>query len=100
LAQEAELYLMDEPFSGVDAATESAIMTLLKELRAAGKTIVVVHHDLPTARQYFDQLILLNMRLVAYGPTAEVFTMDLLQKTYGGRLSILSEVVEAVARQP
>lgn len=96
LAQESDLYLMDEPFSGVDAATESAIITLLHELRGRGKTMLVVHHDLPTAREYFDMLILLNMRLVAFGPTKEVFTQELLQTTYGGRLTILSEVAEAV----
>ena len=96
LAQESDLYFMDEPFSGVDAATESAIITLLHELREKGKTVLVVHHDLPTAREYFDMLILLNMRLVAFGPTEEVFTPELLQKTYGGRLTILSEVADAV----
>jgi len=96
LAQESDLYFMDEPFSGVDAATETAIITLLHELRGRGKTMLVVHHDLPTAREYFDMLILLNMRLVAFGATSEVFTHELLQKTYGGRLTILSEVAEAV----
>jgi manganese/zinc/iron transport system ATP- binding protein len=96
LAQESDLYFMDEPFAGVDAATESAIVTLLHELRDRGKTLLVVHHDLPTARDYFDSLILLNLRLVAFGPTAQVFTNELLQKTYGGRLTILSEVAEAV----
>jgi manganese/zinc/iron transport system ATP- binding protein len=97
LAQQSEIYLMDEPFVGVDAATEAAIVMLLKELRAAGKTVLVVNHDLQSAREYFDMLILLNMRLVACGPTEEVFTPELLQKTYGGRLTILSEVAEAVA---
>jgi manganese/zinc/iron transport system ATP- binding protein len=96
LAQESDLYFMDEPFAGVDAATESAIVTLLHELRDRGKTLLVVHHDLPTARDYFDSLLLLNLRLVAFGPTAQVFTNELLQKTYGGRLTILSEVAEAV----
>ena len=96
LAQESDLYFMDEPFSGVDAATESAIIALLHELRAAGKTLLVVHHDLPTARNYFDMLLLLNMRVVAFGPTEEVFNYETLQKTYGGRLTILSEVAEAV----
>jgi manganese/zinc/iron transport system ATP- binding protein len=96
LAQESDLYFMDEPFAGVDAATESAIIALLHELRDRGKTLLVVHHDLPTARDYFDSLILLNLRLVAFGPTAQVFTNELLQKTYGGRLTILSEVAEAV----
>lgn len=96
LAQESDLYFMDEPFAGVDAATEAAIVTLLRELRDRGKTLLVVHHDLPTARDYFDSLLLLNLRLVAFGPTSEVFTQELLQKTYGGRLTILSEVAEAV----
>jgi manganese/zinc/iron transport system ATP- binding protein len=96
LAQESDLYLMDEPFAGIDAATEAAIITLFKELKAKGKTIIVVHHDLPSARTYFDRLLLLNMRVVACGPTKEVFTMDLLQQTYGGRLTILSEVAEEV----
>jgi len=99
LAQESDLYLMDEPFAGVDAATESAIITLLHELRQRGKTLLVVHHDLPTARNYFDMLLLLNMRVVAFGPTQKVFTYELLQKTYGGRLTILSEVAQAVGEK-
>jgi manganese/zinc/iron transport system ATP- binding protein len=99
LAQESDLYFMDEPFAGVDAATESAIVALLHELRDKGKTLLVVHHDLPTARNYFDMLLLLNMRVVAFGPTDEVFTYELLQKTYGGRLTILSEVAEAVRQK-
>ncbi|MEM0895320.1 MAG: metal ABC transporter ATP-binding protein [Verrucomicrobiota bacterium] len=98
LAQEADVYLMDEPFAGVDAATESAIITLLKGMRDAGKTVIVVHHDLSTARDYFDSLLLLNMRLVAFGPVEEVFTPELLQKTYGGRLTILSEMALKSAR--
>ncbi len=96
LAQEAELYFMDEPFAGVDAATEAAIIAVLRELRDRGKTILVVHHDLPTARQYFDRLLLLNLHVIAFGPTAEVYTAELLQKTYGGRLTILSEVAQAL----
>jgi manganese/zinc/iron transport system ATP- binding protein len=99
LAQESELYFMDEPFAGVDAATESAIIELLHELRERGKTMLVVHHDLPTARKYFDMLILLNMRLVAFGATETVFTEELLQTTYGGRLTILSDVAHAVQEQ-
>ena len=97
LVQDSQVYLMDEPFAGVDAATESAIVRLLQDLRQAGKTVLLVHHDLQTAQQYFDMLILLNMRLVAFGPTEQVFTPELLQKTYGGRLTILSDVAEAVA---
>lgn len=96
LAQESDLYLMDEPFVGVDAATESAIIEILTELKSRGKTLLVVHHDLPTAKEYFDHLILLNMRLVAFGPTREVFTPAILQTTYGGRLNILSDVVQAL----
>jgi len=96
LAQESDLYFMDEPFSGVDAATEAAIVAILHELKDRGKTLLVVHHDLPTAKEYFDSLLLLNMRVVAFGPTAEVFNYELLQNTYGGRLTILSEVAEAV----
>ncbi len=96
LAQESDLYLMDEPFAGVDATTEAAIVTLLHELKARGKTILVVHHDLTSARQYFDMLLLINMHVVAFGETADVFTDALLQKTYGGRLTILSEVAQEV----
>ncbi|MCH6255203.1 metal ABC transporter ATP-binding protein [Puniceicoccaceae bacterium K14] len=99
LAQQSDLYLMDEPFVGVDAATEAAIIAIMKELKEQGKTILVVHHDLPTAKKYFDMLLLLNMRVVAFGPTSEVFTNELLQKTYGGRLTILSEVADAIRTQ-
>ena len=99
LAQESDIYFMDEPFAGVDAATETAIIALLHDLREKGKTLLVVHHDLPTARNYFDQLLLLNMRVVAYGETEKVFTYELLQKTYGGRLTILSEVADAVGQR-
>lgn len=99
LAQESDLYFMDEPFGGVDAATETAIITLLHELKNRGKTLLVVHHDLPTARNYFDMLLLLNMRVVAFGRTEEVFTYELLQTTYGGRLTILSEVAHAVGQR-
>jgi manganese/zinc/iron transport system ATP- binding protein len=97
LAQESRVYLMDEPFAGVDAATESAIIELLRQLKQQGRTVLVVHHDLQTAPEYFDSLLLLNMRLVAFGATRDVFTHDLLQKTYGGRLTILSEAADEVA---
>jgi len=97
LAQESDLYLMDEPFAGVDAATETAIVELLRELKERGKTLLIVHHDLATAREYFDKLLLLNMRLVAYGGVEEVFNAELLQKTYGGRLTILTEVAGETA---
>ena len=96
LAEEAKVYFLDEPFSGVDAATEQAIVTLLQALRSAGKTVFVVHHDLQTVREYFDYVILLNMRLVACGPVDETFTNENLQKTYGGRLTLLDEAAEAM----
>ena len=99
LVQDAKLYFMDEPFAGVDAATEKAIITLLHALRSAGKTVLVVHHDLQTVSEYFDHLMLLNMRIVAAGPTGEVFTQDNLHKTYGGRLTLLDEAAEAIARE-
>ncbi len=99
LAQDADIYLMDEPFAGVDAATESAILQLLGELRRKGKTVVVVHHDLQTVRRYFDWVLLLNMRLIAAGPTDEVFTAENLQKTYGGRLTVLAEVAHSLERR-
>ena len=98
LAQEADLYFMDEPFAGVDAATERAIVDVLRELKSRGKTVIVVHHDLQTVPEYFDDVILLNMRVVASGPVEDVFTRDNLHKTYGGRLTLLSEAAEAVAR--
>lgn len=91
LAQSADLYFMDEPFAGVDATTEKAIVALLQELKEQGKTVLVVHHDLATVEQYFDHVLLLNGGLVAEGPTREVFTPENLQKTYGGRIAILQD---------
>ncbi len=92
LVQDADIYLMDEPFVGVDAATERAIVQLLRELRARGKTALVVHHDLQTVPEYFDHVLLLNMRLVAQGPVSEVFTEENLRRTYGGKLALLDRV--------
>jgi manganese/zinc/iron transport system ATP- binding protein len=89
---------MDEPFAGVDAATERAILDVLRTMRDAGKTVIAVHHDLQTVPQYFDHVIMLNMRLVAAGPTNDVFTQENLQKTYGGRLNLLEQAAEAVRR--
>ena len=83
LVQEAELYFMDEPFVGVDARTEKAIIDLLKNLRDRGKTVVVVHHDLDTAPQYFDWVVLLNVQKIASGPMDEVFTRENIERTYG-----------------
>ncbi len=87
LAQEADLYLLDEPFAGVDAATEKAIIAVLKSLKEAGKTVVVVHHDLATVTDYFDHVFLINTRKVAEGTVAEAFTAETLQSAYGGRLA-------------
>ncbi len=98
LAQEADLYFMDEPFAGVDAATERAIVEVLRELRGQGKTVLTVHHDLQTVEHYFDEVILLNMRVVASGPVEKVFTQENLQRTYGGRLTLLAAASEAIAR--
>jgi manganese/zinc/iron transport system ATP- binding protein len=89
LVQDAEVYLMDEPFQGVDATTERAIVDLLHTLRAGGKTIVAVHHDLQTVPEYFDRVVLLNVRLMASGPVREVFTDDNLRRTYGGRSALI-----------
>ncbi|MCY7783176.1 MULTISPECIES: manganese ABC transporter ATP-binding protein MntB [unclassified Bacillus (in: firmicutes)] len=95
LCQDADIYFMDEPFAGVDAATERAIMTLLAELKEKGKTVLVVHHDLQTAEDYFDWILLLHLRKIAFGPAENVFTIDNLQKTYGGRLTFLKDKVLA-----
>jgi manganese/zinc/iron transport system ATP- binding protein len=99
LAQQADLYFMDEPMAGVDAATERIIFELLRELRDRGKTVLVVHHDLRTVPQLFDHVVLLNVRLVASGPTAEVFTPENLRKTYGGRLAVLESAGDALRAQ-
>ncbi|PXA05234.1 manganese ABC transporter ATP-binding protein [Coraliomargarita sinensis] len=98
LVQDADIYFMDEPFAAVDAATERAIVELLKDLQLRGKTCLVVHHDLATVSQYFDWTVLLNMRVVAAGPTREVFHNENLRKTYGGKLSLLSEAAEEFMR--
>jgi manganese/zinc/iron transport system ATP- binding protein len=87
---------MDEPMAGVDAATERVIFDLLREFRQQGKLVLVVHHDLRSVPRYFDDLVLLNMRLVASGPIDRVFTADNIHKTYGGRLPILETTGEAL----
>jgi manganese/zinc/iron transport system ATP- binding protein len=86
LVQDADLYLLDEPLAGVDAATERAIMEMLRTLRAAGKTVMVVHHDLQTVEDYFDHVLMLNRTVIAHGPTTEIFTQDTIARTYGGWL--------------
>ena len=98
LAQNADLYFMDEPFAGVDASTEHAIVDILRALRESGKTVIVVHHDLQTVHEYFDEVVLLNMRMIAAGPTADVFTPDNLRKTYGGKLALLDQLSEKMAQ--
>jgi manganese/zinc/iron transport system ATP- binding protein len=89
LVQDAELYFLDEPMAGVDATTERAIVAILRRLRDAGRTVVVVHHDLQTVRSYFDWLVLLNVRIVAQGPVAETYTAASLRRTYGGQIALL-----------
>jgi manganese/zinc/iron transport system ATP- binding protein len=89
LVQDAKVYFMDEPFQGVDATTERAIVDLLRGLRAAGRTVLVVHHDLQTVPEYFDWVTLLNVRRIASGPVKEAFTEANLRRTYGGRLAIV-----------
>ncbi|ADB19317.1 ABC transporter related protein [Pirellula staleyi DSM 6068] len=96
LAQRADVYFMDEPMAGVDAATERIIFELLSELRREGRTIIAVHHDLRSVPRYFDYVVLLNVRKVASGPMKETFTDDNLRKTYGGRLAVLDAAAEAI----
>ncbi len=99
LAQEADLYLMDEPFAGVDMATETAIFQLLQEMTSSGKTTLVVHHDIHSAMNYFDWIIMLNLHLVGSGPTDQVMTEELLRKTYGGKLNLLTKVSELIRKK-
>ncbi len=91
LVQDARVYLMDEPFQGVDAKTERAIVDVLQALRAQGATVVVVHHALQTVPEYFDEVVLLNVRRIAAGPVADVFTEENLRAAYGGRVPFLSD---------
>ena len=99
LAQQADIYFMDEPFSGVDAATERTIINLLRTMTHTQKTVMVVHHDLHSVSQYFDWVVMLNTRLVAYGPAKTTFTQKNLHETYGGKLTILSDVADLVRRE-
>jgi manganese/zinc/iron transport system ATP- binding protein len=91
LAQNADIYFMDEPFQGVDAVTERSIISVLRHLRSAGKTVIVVHHDLQTVPEYFDYVALINVRNIATGPVREVFTEANLRATYGGRVAVLTK---------
>ena len=92
LAQQAEILFLDEPFVGVDIPTEEKIIEVLRKLSAAGKTLMVVHHDLQAVPEYFDHVVLLNQRLIAYGPTEEVFTPDMLRQAFGGQLALLQQI--------
>lgn len=94
LSQGSDILLLDEPFAGVDAATERAILEVLERAKTAGKTLVVVHHDLSTAAEYFDKLILIKQRMYAYGTPEEVLQEDLLSRVYEGRLRIFGEVLK------
>lgn len=96
LVQDADLYLMDEPFSAVDASTEQSVVEILREIQAAGKTAIVIHHDLQTVREYFDRVLLLNRRLIASGTVGDVFTEPNLRRAYGGRLVLLERSPVAV----
>jgi manganese/zinc/iron transport system ATP- binding protein len=90
LVQDAQIYLMDEPFQGVDATTERAIVDVLRALREAGRTVIVVHHDLETVPEYFDRVLLLNVRVIASGAVTEAFTPQNLRRAYGGRMDLLA----------
>ncbi len=98
LVQKADLYMMDEPFAGIDATTEKVILELMQELKQNGSTVLCVHHDLPTVADYFDHLSLLNLHVVASGPIDEVFTKEQLMKCYGGRLELLTKLTESLGR--
>lgn len=99
LAQHADIYFMDEPFAGVDAATEKTIINLLRDMTNSGKTVIVVHHDLQSVTTYFDWVIMLNTRLIASGPTEEMFTQENLHETYGGKLTLLADVADLIRRE-
>jgi manganese/zinc/iron transport system ATP- binding protein len=96
LAQDAELYFLDEPFAGIDQVSEQILVDVLRSMRREGKTIFVVHHDLVTAGKYFDWAILLNTRLVAAGPMRRTFTFENLRLTYGPNLTLVEEVVKVL----
>ena len=95
LAQDAEILLLDEPFSGVDAATEDAILEVLQETKNQGKTLCVVHHDLATAAEYFDDLILLKQRLFGFGPPSQILVPELLCDVYEGNMKVFAELSHA-----
>ncbi|WP_417601738.1 metal ABC transporter ATP-binding protein [Pararhodobacter oceanensis] len=98
LVQEADLLFLDEPMAGVDAVTEAAIVTLLKAQRDAGRTVVVVHHDLQTVSRYFDWLVMLNQRIIAQGPVTQVYTEENLRAAYGGQLALIGSLAASDAQ--
>jgi manganese/zinc/iron transport system ATP- binding protein len=97
LAQQADVYFLDEPMAGVDARSQERIFRVLSDLRAEGRLVVIVHHDLRSVAEWFDAVALIDMRLVATGPVAEVLTPENLRRTYAGRLDVLDEIGRAVA---
>ncbi|MDP9196532.1 MAG: ABC transporter ATP-binding protein [Pseudomonadota bacterium] len=99
LAQEADIYFMDEPFAGVDAVTEQAVLTVLKELDQAGKTVICVHHDLQTVAEYFDHVLMINGRIVTAGPVQQTLTLEAIKATYGGRLHSLEAHFSSAEQQ-
>lgn len=98
LVQQADLYVMDEPFAGIDATTEKVILELMQDLKKKGSTVLCVHHDLATVADYFDHLTLLNLSVIASGETCDVFTKGKLTKCYGGRLEMLTKLTDSLAR--
>lgn len=100
LAADADLYIMDEPFAGVDLQTEKIIVDILHQLKKEGRTTLTVHHDLTTVSEYFDGVIMINGRLVACGPVAETFQHGNLSETFGGKLPILESVIQQSHKNP
>ena len=98
LVQNPDLFLLDEPFAGIDLTTEKILVDLLKKLSSQGKTIIVVHHDLPTVNAYFDWALLINLNLIACGPVSDVFNRENLLKTYGKTAPLFEEVVKLSAK--
>lgn len=99
LAQQAELFIMDEPFAAVDAVTEDAILSLMQDMKKEGKTVIIVHHDIQTAKEFFDYIVMLNTRLVVAAPGSQAFTARNLKDTFGSKLSIISKLGELMADQ-
>jgi len=99
LLQEADIYFMDEPFAGVDLATETVLIRLLQDLRSSGKTVLVVHHDLSTVERYFDWTLILNVRLIKCGPVEQTFTTDYLHMAYGKSYALFDEAIRLAQKK-